>query len=214
MKITTLFVLLFGWLLLPTIATYAQSTSLDSVKVIPTHPIRNDTVRLDLFAHANCVSQNLFLEHSIIGDTIRIEGCYTISGLTGNTYFRDTLTLGELKDKTYYIKFKAYSSLDQNNCDRIDSTQAFDTFTVHAPASIPTITMQSITLYPNPAQDILHLNLPTGTTLQKTEIHDMQGRLLLSYTGKEPINVVDLPKGLYMLLVETDKTVLKTKFVK
>ena len=126
-----------------------------------------------------------------------------------------TLLVGPLADGVYYIKFKSYTSSSIDSCYQPqDSTLKTDTFTVHAPASIPTISPQAITIYPNPVQDIIHLNLPAGTTLQKAEIHDMQGRLLRSYSDKEPVNAADLPKGLYLLNVVTDKGTQMAKFTR
>ena len=59
-----------------------------------------------------------------------------------------------------------------------------------------------VSVYPNPASDVLKLNvLKQNYTLKNVEITDMQGRLLKNINQSE-IKISDLPKGLYLLQIE------------
>jgi pyruvate/oxaloacetate carboxyltransferase len=185
-----------------------------SLEVFPASPTKNDTVRIALKVLSPGQGRLLHLTHQVQNNVIDVRGCYAIlSGTSAGQFYEDTITIGMLPAGDYSINFTAYLAYD-TLCTKADSSLKTAAFTVHAPAFIPTINPQSVTIYPNPAQNILHLHLTTGTTLQQAEIHDMQGRLLRSYHGKEPINVADLPKGLYMLLVETDRGRITKRFTK
>ena len=57
-----------------------------------------------------------------------------------------------------------------------------------------------ISIYPNPANSLLHIEGPDGTAT----VYDIQGRRVLSTTivdGHSLIDISDLPKGLYLLHV-------------
>jgi uncharacterized delta-60 repeat protein len=71
----------------------------------------------------------------------------------------------------------------------------------------------SFTLYPNPATETLHLILPEASSIQKIKIMNMTGQLMLSTTTL-PISVNMLPKGLYILAVETPQGIWHEQFVK
>jgi hypothetical protein len=185
----------------------AQNPFIDSVKILTAHPTtEKDTVKVALYVWTSAPGKVLFLNHTVTPGVIYIRGCYSLqSGISVPEFYNDTVTIGTLPEGTYSVEFTAYWSAGPTSL-YTDSNKRTMSLIVAPPVSINLRDFgNTIRLYPNPVQDILNLNLPTGTTLQKTEIHDMQGRLLRSYHGKEPIDVADLPKGLYMLLVETDK---------
>ena len=61
------------------------------------------------------------------------------------------------------------------------------------------VTINSIIIYPNPTQDILHI---TGVTPQTLRVFDLQGRLLINETSMQ-INVSTLNMGTYLLQIGT-----------
>ena len=61
------------------------------------------------------------------------------------------------------------------------------------------IAINSIIIYPNPTQDILHINSSTPQTLR---VFDLQGRLLLIENSMQ-VNVSSLNTGTYLLQVGT-----------
>ena len=61
------------------------------------------------------------------------------------------------------------------------------------------VAINSIIIYPNPTQDILHI---TGVTPQTLRVFDLQGRLLINETSMQ-INVSTLNMGTYLLQIGT-----------
>ncbi len=83
-----------------------------------------------------------------------------------------------------------------------------------------TVTLQpsgqlSITVYPNPAKDLLHLDGLTTKSLIR--ITDISGKLILQQTGtpgSNQINIADLPFGLYTLTIISAADTRNFKFLK
>ena len=61
------------------------------------------------------------------------------------------------------------------------------------------VAINSIVVYPNPTQDILHI---TGITPQTLRVFDLQGRLLIIDNSTQ-VNVSNLNAGTYLLQVGT-----------
>lgn len=61
------------------------------------------------------------------------------------------------------------------------------------------VAINSIVVYPNPTQDILHI---TGITPQTLRVFDLQGRLLIIDNSTQ-VNVSNLNTGTYLLQVGT-----------
>jgi uncharacterized delta-60 repeat protein len=68
-------------------------------------------------------------------------------------------------------------------------------------------------LYPNPATDVLHLTVSPNNNASQIKIMNLTGQLMLSTTTL-PISVSMLPKGLYILAVETPQGIWHEQFVK
>jgi hypothetical protein len=71
-----------------------------------------------------------------------------------------------------------------------------------------------ISLYPNPAQNDITIQLPDGIELIQIRLQDVQGRMLMTYADTKKLNISSLPAGLYLLQVETDKGRFVRRFVK
>jgi hypothetical protein len=190
-------------------------TYVDSLKIFPKEPVRNDTVRLALYLTVLSDSKRHYLEHTLNGNNIDIRCCFTLNGATTVTYFNDTLLIGPLTDGTYTINFKSYTTINTDSCaDPGDSTMYYDTFVVQAPASISIIKSENFTLYPSPAYEVLHIRNATGAILQKAIVFDTHGSLQKQYSGKEPLDISILPPGMYFLCLDTDKGRVMKRFVK
>ena len=61
------------------------------------------------------------------------------------------------------------------------------------------VAINSIVVYPNPTQDILHI---TGITPQTLRVFDLQGRLLIIGNSTQ-VNVSNLNTGTYLLQIGT-----------
>ncbi len=77
--------------------------------------------------------------------------------------------------------------------------------------------LNAVKLYPNPATNILNLQLPDANNfeIQKASIINMIGQTVYTGTGKTTaIDVSSLPTGMYQLLLTTDKGDWNGKFIK
>ncbi|WP_053977180.1 T9SS type A sorting domain-containing protein [Mangrovimonas xylaniphaga] len=88
----------------------------------------------------------------------------------------------------------------------------FDNLVVTTEAlSIPKLSAEQVTIYPNPTASIIYIKGVTNIT--SSEIYNNLGQLVLSNTEAE-INVEDLTAGVYILKVTTDKGNFTRQFVK
>lgn len=62
----------------------------------------------------------------------------------------------------------------------------------------------ALKLYPNPAQDVLYINLEKGIKLNKVNIYNSLGQFVTS-TKNLKINTTNLTSGIYFIEVKTDK---------
>ncbi len=76
---------------------------------------------------------------------------------------------------------------------------------------------KGVSLYPNPANDYLHIDIPPESNGQmKVQIFDLTGKLVLQekkFSGDE-LEIGQLAPGLYILLMENEGRVYRAKFVK
>ena len=79
----------------------------------------------------------------------------------------------------------------------------------------PIINKNQLSLYPNPVQDVLQINLPGNTGI--LEIFDISGKSLILKEiqgNKISIDVSGLDHGIYFVKVLSDNQILTGKFVK
>lgn len=73
--------------------------------------------------------------------------------------------------------------------------------------------LETVKIYPNPAQNIIHIELPKDHKDFKVEITDMNGRLLLNAENKNKMNTSSLANGVYMVTVKSDKSNVTRKVI-
>ena len=84
---------------------------------------------------------------------------------------------------------------------------------VNTPAGVEDVAMESTTVYPNPATDVLNIN--TNENVQRVEIFNMQGQLVKAENGTvNHISVKDLANGLYTVKLTTDNGTSMHKIIK
>ncbi len=69
-------------------------------------------------------------------------------------------------------------------------------------------------VWPNPANDVLHVLLPAGETLSSVFISDLHGRVSSASLDKGKIDIRNLGSGIYLIRFTTDKQVYYHKLVK
>lgn len=74
--------------------------------------------------------------------------------------------------------------------------------------------MQQQIVYPNPAQSLLHLQLPNGNQFESLTITDLSGKIILKQeNGFSPVNIENLSAGMYFLSLNSGG-LFQTKFLK
>lgn len=72
-------------------------------------------------------------------------------------------------------------------------------------------------VYPNPVSDLLYINQKAEVNVNSITVYNTIGQLVLKISNpknKNYIDVSEMPSGGYLLNLETDKGLLKTKFIK
>ena len=72
---------------------------------------------------------------------------------------------------------------------------------------------QTISVYPNPANDELHLMMPTSVQLEKVEIYNPLGQLVGQKTDHD-FSISELASGIHLLKITTSEGVIHKNFVK
>jgi len=73
-----------------------------------------------------------------------------------------------------------------------------------------------LTIYPNPARDYINLQLPGNQPFSRYEIFifNVSGKMVYKqHQGNQPIDISNLPKGLYLLKVSGDSKTYHGKFI-
>lgn len=114
---------------------------------------------------------------------------FNILGYTSNNYFLNFPLLNSVIPKLYIATFKAENLQTNEN-------QNFN-----------------LKLYPNPTSDFL--NIKSDLKISKIEIYDMGGKLFqTSKMNNEKVSVSKLPKGNYLINIQTENGVVNSKFIK
>ncbi len=71
-----------------------------------------------------------------------------------------------------------------------------------------------LVLYPVPATDRLYLRTPDQLRVERLTILGVDGRVVRSQANNDPLDIGDLPAGVYLLRVRTDRGVATLRWVK
>lgn len=134
-------------------------------------------------------------------------GTFSGPGVTGNT-FDPSIGTG-----TFYV---VYNYTDANNCSSNDSIA----MNVSECTSISSVNQQyaSISIYPNPAKDVVFIKNALAKQRTMVTISDATGRVVLDQTitsMDEKINIAPFANGVYIISVKEGNLLIKTmKLVK
>lgn len=73
--------------------------------------------------------------------------------------------------------------------------------------------LTAIRIYPNPAKDMLHIEMPESIKSFNVELSDMNGRLLLNSENEDRITTSSLTSGTYMVTVKSDQNTVTRKVI-
>ena len=100
-------------------------------------------------------------------------------------------------------------ALDLNNSVYVDSIVFDDTLG----AADFGYSNNTISLYPNPAQEVL--NISSSNSITKIEVYDLLGKKVASNENASNVNVADLGKGAYIVkVVQENGSVVAKQFIK
>ncbi|MEE1897876.1 BspA family leucine-rich repeat surface protein [Flavobacterium rakeshii] len=75
--------------------------------------------------------------------------------------------------------------------------------------------LNSITVYPNPAKSILNIQTDGNTIIENINIYNIEGREILNVKEQtESINIQNLSEGVYFMNIQTNKGISKHKLIK
>ncbi len=88
----------------------------------------------------------------------------------------------------------------------------------YRPSSIQDVakgnTISRLDIYPNPAFNLLHLNISANVREYIVEVYDMQGRVLMSVQNEDIMNIAELVPGNYLVRLSHESGVAYAPFVK
>lgn len=94
-----------------------------------------------------------------------------------------------------------YTYTNTSGCSASDSK----VITVDACVGIEELQTAAVKLYPNPVQDVLHINT-NSTELKTVEVYDMAGKKVMSLTSSETVITIDsreLSTGMYTVRIQS-----------
>ncbi len=71
----------------------------------------------------------------------------------------------------------------------------------------------NVTLYPNPAKDMINVQLPGNAIAEKIEMFDVTGRLVLSSENVNSLNTSSITKGIYLVKVKNGNSVTQKQII-
>jgi len=72
-----------------------------------------------------------------------------------------------------------------------------------------------ISLYPNPANENIRIEIAKGVVIKNIKLHDLNGKLIKTYPSTNTLlNIADISQGKYLLLITTNKGTFTEKIIK
>ncbi len=172
--------------------------------------------------------QITFLDLSSWNTSKALIGCKTFHScksidtiIIGNTLTNDIASSISIKenpdpDKGTYKWLRLEDNIQFDSIPlNVDYAQA-GTYIAHfipAPVSVDNIqddNQARITIYPNPAKDIVHIH---GINPEKVEVIDLHGRIVITEHNTTHINTSALTRGIYILKTTTNQQTQPTKLI-
>ena len=72
---------------------------------------------------------------------------------------------------------------------------------------------EAVSLFPNPANEYLNIQLPADNVLENATIYNLLGQKVLE-TNNKNIFIQDLASGIYNIIVKSDGNIANKKFIK
>src|SRR5690606_14528535 len=79
--------------------------------------------------------------------------------------------------------------------------------------SVTDFGLSDLTVYPNPTDGKVGLNVPNGIEVQKVSLFDLNGKKLLETYGKTQWNLAEFAEGIYLMDIQTNQGITQRKIV-
>ena len=136
---------------------------------------------------------------------------WLLDGNQGNQWNEAMVSLEAYAGQTIQLR------MDSNTGYGERSDAAFDNVRISSePLSVDDIALSSISVFPNPARDVLKIVSPS-TPITQIVIYDLQGRVVSQINSTltyQELNVSDLKSALYLVEVVTNSGKVTERFVK
>lgn len=76
------------------------------------------------------------------------------------------------------------------------------------------INEKTISVYPNPARDILTIQSKSNQKIDRVIVTDLSGKKVLEQNNSNQLNLHNLAKGMYLLQAFSENDAFQTKFIK
>jgi hypothetical protein len=135
-------------------------------------------------------------------------GAYDLNESNWNNYALSHTTFSVPTTGTYYIGFLDAGSVAPN----MDGGQSIEEFSLATATGISDAAEYTVSLYPNPATDVVAIQLTSDKT-SKVQIYNITGVLVkeVELNGSKSIDVSSLSNGVYVVKVSTEDKVLYSK---
>ncbi len=150
-------------------------------------------------------------------DTTCVDQLFTLQGGSpaGGVYSGTNVDQGNFISSTVGTFIITYQFTDNNGCSAFRT----DDLKVFSCASIEELISQTVQLYPNPANELVTIEIPAEMIVSTIQITDLSGRLVevnMINAGNNRYNVPvsNLASGTYQIVILTDEYQLVKRFVK
>jgi hypothetical protein len=119
----------------------------------------------------------------------------------------ETLQIGDYVEKRANIYFDYNFPIETNEAETL-----FEALSVVNP-----ILDNLISIYPNPANEIVNISIKDNSTIKTIELYDVQGRLLQTQMVNDissELNIAERANGMYFIKINTDKGSKVEKLIK
>lgn len=143
---------------------------------------------------------------SQVGNTL------TSSASTGNQwYYNSSIIQGSTATTCAVTQSGTYQVLvtDANGCTAMSAAYTTSVGILESLAK-----NESITIYPNPTQNIIYLSVPTSMVSFETQLMDIYGKLIYRNLNQSTIDLSNLSNGIYFLGISVNgKSIQRNKIV-
>lgn len=136
---------------------------------------------------------------------------WLLNGNQGNQWTTATISLEEYADQTIQLRMDSTTGIGQRGDVAIDNIMLSSEV-----LGIDAFALETIQMYPNPIQDVLHIDSPR-TTIQQVRIYDIRGRVVSDTTmnsQNSQIDVSALKAAVYFVEISTESGTTVKRIIK